>query len=90
MKFTSLNMIVSAVAMAGIATAAVVAIANDPNGGPCAKPGNYECGHRAGYNHGNSFMFYCTASATVDVLQLCSCLQCCSVTYTNGGYYVCT
>ncbi|OAX31289.1 hypothetical protein K503DRAFT_777729 [Rhizopogon vinicolor AM-OR11-026] len=37
MKSTSLNMIVSAVAMAGITTAV------DPTGGPCATAGSYEC-----------------------------------------------
>ncbi|OAX35789.1 hypothetical protein K503DRAFT_773100 [Rhizopogon vinicolor AM-OR11-026] len=79
-------MIVSAVAMAGIATAV------DPTGGPCAKPGNYECGRVAGYNKGHGFLFFCTANAKVQVIEFCSCVECCSISYggANGGYYICT
>ncbi|OAX31287.1 hypothetical protein K503DRAFT_777726 [Rhizopogon vinicolor AM-OR11-026] len=105
-------MIVSAVAMAGIATAidpnagiataidpnASIAATIDPNAGPSdrmlttALAGNYECGHLAGYNHGYSFLFYCTTYSEIDVVELCSCIECCSVSYggTNGGYYTCT
>ncbi|OAX35788.1 hypothetical protein K503DRAFT_773096 [Rhizopogon vinicolor AM-OR11-026] len=86
MKFTSLDMIVSAVAMAGIATAV------DPTGGPCATAGSYECGLLASFNHGFSFVFYCTPSKKVEVIELCTCVGCCSIHCggNNGEYYTCT
>ncbi|OAX35794.1 hypothetical protein K503DRAFT_344656 [Rhizopogon vinicolor AM-OR11-026] len=78
------SMIMSAVVMAGIATA------HDPNGEPCAHRKNFECGTREGYNRGNSFVFYCNADSQVDVLELCSCVGCCYAGGSTSATYACT
>ncbi|KAG2745682.1 hypothetical protein P692DRAFT_201064333 [Suillus brevipes Sb2] len=88
MKSISLITMIMAVAMLpGIVTA------TSPNGHPCAQTNKYECGRYAGYNNGHAFLFFCSAQNFVEIIQNCTCVECCTV--VNGGvppngYFTCT
>ncbi|KAG2108702.1 uncharacterized protein F5147DRAFT_694513 [Suillus discolor] len=49
----------------------------------CAQNSMYECGQLAGFNGGMPFLFYCNIDNTVEVIKMCTCIECCHV--INGG-----
>ncbi|KAJ8592270.1 hypothetical protein M405DRAFT_812962 [Rhizopogon salebrosus TDB-379] len=84
MKFISLTtMIMSALAMAGIATARTTPA--NPNGSQCGHPEQYECGTLANYNNDNPFLFFCSPESKVDVVQNCDCAGCCAIDSDGVG-----
>ncbi|KAG1818135.1 uncharacterized protein BJ212DRAFT_1348969 [Suillus subaureus] len=66
----------SAAVLAGIVTA------QDPTGGSCNQPGQYECGRSASYNGNNAYLYFCLSDNFVTEVKNCNCPQCC---YVVGG-----
>ncbi|KAG2156841.1 uncharacterized protein EDB93DRAFT_1335283 [Suillus bovinus] len=82
MKFISLTMMIISAIMPVLGAVTVAKVT--PDGMPCDKPGQYECGLLAGYNNGNAFLYECEDDFKIhDLIDDCSCPTCCSV--TNGG-----
>ncbi|KAG2139704.1 hypothetical protein DEU56DRAFT_799733 [Suillus clintonianus] len=66
------TMIMSAAVLAGIVTAITRVLAD-----------MYGCGQLAGFNEGDSFLFYCLEDNTIEFIKACDCVTCCTV--VNGG-----